>query len=483
MKIFKNMKHIMYTAVTAVALAVVALSGVDAQAAISANPDETSKQVVTVGKSVELNNVTNLKINNKNYTKKKIKSKVKTTKTATYPRAYSNYASGYYTEAAMYGNDTAAQEAAATNFKYVKTYDFKLDFLTTGTYAVSYDKYENVDDSVTDANGNHFNNYNLKVTHHVDTYRVLQTTNPVKSIKLGKSSVTYTVKNKSAKSNTKAVVKNRYLTGASGNLTIKTNKNYSLTTGYVVTYDANHNVAVAPVANKGAVTYSTGNYKVDYKIPRDYDINTKQYTFTKLTGGESMYNETEIYYGYKDAFTGDYTNYAIGTRVVKVQREDAEGKKLYTTPAGAQTTEAYTVTADDVIDNTPIIDDVTATVITKSYPIIRFDTRTKAWAVVEEVDEIVVLPTAQFVGDNRRSAWVEVQKTDEDGVAYTEKIYQPQRNFETVSIGGVPETTEDFYKIFKTYGYDEATGNSIKSPFDYSLSEGGTTYGRVFEQK
>lgn len=450
MGILKNFKQTMFATVTALALGVVAFAGVEAQAAV-AEKTVTYKTVSEVGNSVELYGATNVKINGKKYSKGSIKKKVKTVVFNKNPRAVC-IQEPYYNSEKAYGNDSIAYNAATSNFKYVGTSDFKLDFLKEGKYKVTYDTYETDDATYTAVPGTDYSLVTPNVTkvHHVVTYKVVKKNAYFKSIALGKSKVTWTYKNSGSKFNYQRVIKNRYLKGTSGKLVVKTNKPYSVTSAFVVTYDATGAAVVTPTSNKATIAYGAGYSMYDKKYEYK-DSLTGAVTFTNVYGKKSQYKPTEVYFGLDNTFTGAKTTYAVSTTTVYVTRKNPDG----------------TIFMDENFNFA--YDPVTATVITKTYPVRKFNKTANAYVTVDVVAQNIVMPGATSIFE---SSYYYVPVV-ENGVT----TYESKRNygFETVTVGGLDVNSEVYENTYAETGYD-ANGNSIDDAFETSLGSCDTSY-------
>lgn len=403
----EQFKHKVCVAVTAFALGVTVLAGTDADAAtIKTEPQTTSKQTVEVGDTFSKSGITNLKINGKKYSK--YKKKIKTVQTSydpTYIKNKSNVTK--YVDSEFVADSEDYNQQKDENYKYISAGSYQFTFLKTGTYKISYDVYETGDSKITpNPDGvSSTTTYELIKTHHVDTYKVVTTTNPIKSFTLGKNKITNTYKSSGTKYNCKTVTKYRYLKGKSGKLTIKTNSNYKITSAFVVTYNENGEVIVTPSGNGKTVTYGTG--KQTSKIEKEQYVldENGNCTYVKDAAGQdtdervsqmittatstSKYKPTTIYYGYKDSFTGSYTNYAVGTKTIYVPKRDEKKHLVY--EKNADGTYVY----DENGYRKKVIDTVTATVITRTYP-----QHTKvdgAYATVPVVQELVVFPGAKNI--------------------------------------------------------------------------------------
>jgi len=385
----------------------------DVEAKTVVQPQQTTKQVVSIytnGTDVEISNVTNLKINGKKYSKGSIKKKVKTVQTAINKRAYEDY-KGSYTqildEDAVY--DSQVIEKERQNFKYITTYDYELDFLKTGTYKITFDKYsygtteyeksaDGMTRKVTPV---------LEKTHYVWTYKVVPTISGAKSIALGKSNVTWTTTKSGSKTTSKTVVKNRYLTGKSGKLVFKMNSNYSLTSAYTVTRNAQGYLVVTATPNKSTITYSEAslNGAYDYaKVVKDangkdvYDEKTGNIVRENpatITGTKTdKYKVTTINYGFKDKYLGNSTKYDVSTRTVYIPTRPADGNGEVEYQKNADGTYVYvTDAATGSQKRVPLTTAVTATVLTTTTA--DYDWFNGSYQLVETVKEMVISPTAE----------------------------------------------------------------------------------------
>ena len=399
--------------IASLAVVMVAACGMDVEAKTVVQPQQTTKQVVSIytnGTDVEISNVTNLKINGKKYSKGSIKKKVKTVQTAINKRAYEDY-KGSYTqildEDAVYDSEVIEKERQ--NFKYITTYDYELDFLKTGTYKISFDKYsygtteyeksaDGMTRKVTPV---------LEKTHYVWTYKVVPTISGAKSIALGKSNVTWTTTKSGSKTTSKTVVKNRYLTGKSGKLVFKMNSNYSLTSAYAVTRNAQGYLVVTATPNKSKITYSevSLNGAYDYaKIVKDangkdvYDEKTGNIVRENpatITGTKTdKYKVTTINYGFKDKYLGNSTKYDVSTRTVYIPTRPAEGNGEVEYQKNADGTYVYvTDAATGSQKRVPLTTAVTATVLTTTTA--DYEWFNGSYQLVETVKEMVISPTAE----------------------------------------------------------------------------------------
>ena len=436
MRLLDKVKHSIFAAVTVMAVGAMATTGIDASAKTITEPKQTTKQVTTVGSGAylwdeeyydyynPLYDVANLKINGKKYTKGAIKKKVKTIQYSTNARAYKSWTGSfteYYDDDAVYNTETYKKERL--NYKWISTSCYDLTFLKPGTYKVSYDTYNtssrnyNFEDSLSDKADFYWNDtadcyaqYEISAdtktakvtpvlfkTQHVDTYKVVQTTEGLKTIALGKSKQTNTVSSNGTKTTSKTTYKNRYLKGKSGKVKYTMNKNYSLTSAIAVTRDAAGNIVITPANKNSKIAYSAGvytkteshkEYVLDAEGNRTYEVNPttglKDYSKPikkEVVDGthKAKYKETTIYYGYKDKYTGDYTKYGVASRAVYVHKKDADKKYMYEKDADGYNDYAK-----------PVMEVVTATVLTKEYPV--YEWINGAYTKVTYLYEMVLLP-------------------------------------------------------------------------------------------
>lgn len=437
MRLLDKVKQIAYTAFAVLAIGAVTAGGVDVQAKTVNQPTHKSKSVYTVGNknSYGLYDVANLKINGKKYSK--AKKKVKVIQTAKDEQAYKAYTgsyTNYLDDSVVYDTEDALQQKE--NYKYISTYDYSFVFLKAGTYKISYDRYANGEDIVEKSQDGKTEKVTkvLEKTHYEDTIKIVATTNPIKKLSLGKSSLSYSVKKSGTKTTTKRVVKNRYLTGKNGKLTFSMNSGYKLTSAYAVTRNAEGNIVVSSTGNKKKVTYSASKYtnnKTYDKVVQDpatgkdmYVVDEKGYsTVVKapvvVSEEASKYKETTITYGYKDSFTGNYTNYTIGQKTVYIPNRDKDGSLMYQKDANGNDMK------DEKGKKIPVVTTVQATTIVTKYPEQkRVDGQYKT---VEVVYERVILPTDKTLYDGSEY-WLDAKNSN--SARYSGTSYE-------VSVAGV----------------------------------------------
>ncbi len=410
MGIFKKLQQAFLTTVVTVALGAVAFSGISADAAtITKKPTVNSKETVAIGTQTSVNAVSNFKINGKAY--KKYKKKIKVVQTLNNPKYWTNKGTKTNYIDDEFISDTEKYKQSQDNNKYISAQSYSITFLKAGTYTLSYDEYS-TGESKTVQNADNVSStttYELIKTTYRETYKVVPTTNELKVFALGKTKFTYTTKNSGNKVNTKTVIKNKFLSGNSGKLSMKaSSKNYAITSAFVVTYDAQGKVVVTASGNGKKVNY--GKYKsqgktvyaktkvdangdtVYKKDASGKDTYEKDYDLVTTSQYASKYKPTTVYYGYKDKFTGDSVTYSVSNKTVYVKEKDDKNETYYVKDAEGKNVKdedgyfQYAVKA------------VNATVIKKVYKQrAKFDGDYKTYDVVAE---LVVLP-----GQDSLSAW------------------------------------------------------------------------------
>ena len=410
MGIFKKLQQAFLTTVVTVALGAVAFSGISADAAtITKKPTVNSKETVAIGTQTSVNCVSNFKINGKAY--KKYKKKIKVVQTYNNPKYWTNEGTKTDYIDNEFISDTEKYAQSQDNDKYISAQSYNIKFLKAGTYTISYDTYSDGDSKTVDNQDNvsSTTTYELIKTTYKKTYKVVPTTNELKVFALGKTKFTYTTKNSGNKVNTKTVIKNKFLSGNSGKLSMKaSSKNYAITSAFVVTYDAQGKVVVTASGNGKKVNY--GKYKsqgktvyaktkVDANGDTIYkkdasgkDTYEKDYDLVTTSQYASKYKPTTVYYGYKDKFTGDSVTYSVSNKTVYVKEKDDKNETYYVKDAEGKNVKdedgyfQYAVKA------------VNATVIKKVYKErAKFDGNYKTYDVVSE---LVVLP-----GQDSLSTW------------------------------------------------------------------------------
>ncbi len=135
----KHLSKIKMLVTTFVFTMAVVMAGVTAEAKVITEKQDSYKYVYTVGNTYSVDHVNGLKINGKKYSK--VKSKVKTTVTGTYPEGFS-YRTKAYFDRESYVTSGDYTEATEGSRKYISENSYKFRFLKTGTYTISYNVYE-----------------------------------------------------------------------------------------------------------------------------------------------------------------------------------------------------------------------------------------------------------------------------------------------------------------------------------------------------
>ena len=409
MNMFKKFKNSVLVAATTFVLGAVAFSGISADAAtITKKPTVNSKQTVAIGDTTGVDNVSNFKINGKSY--KKYKKKVKVVQTGNDPDHWTNWGTKTKYIDNEFISDQEKYDQSQYNNKYISAQSYDIKFLKAGTYTISYDTYSEGDSKTVDNadNVSSTTTSELIKTTYKFTYKVVPTTNPLKVFALGKTKYTYTTKNSGNKVNTKTVIKNKFLSGNSGKLSMKaSSKNYAVTSAFVVSYDAQGKVVVTASGNGKKVNYgkykrqgqsvcaktkvdANGNviYKKDAAGKNTYDVDYDVVTTSKYA---SKYKPTTVYYGYRDKFTGASVTFSVYNKTVYVQEKDDKNQSYLVKDAEGK----YVKDADG--HSQYATKAVTATVIKKVYK-----ERGKldgAYNTYDVVRELVVLPGQNDLDD------------------------------------------------------------------------------------
>lgn len=347
MNMFKKFKNSVLVAATMFVLGAVAFSGISVDAAtITKKPTVNSKQTVAIGDTTYVNTVSNFKINGKSY--KKYKKKIKVVQTYNDPSYWTNEGTKTNYIDNEFISDTEKYKQSQENDKYISAQSYDIKFLKAGTYTISYDEYSEGDSKTVDNadNVSSTTTSELIKTTYKFTYKVVPTTNPLKVFALGKTKYTYTTKNSGNKVNTKTVIKNKFLKGNSGKLSMKaSSKNYAVTSAFVVSYDAQGKVVVTASGNGKKVNYgkykkqgqsvyaktkvdANGNviYKKDAAGKDTYDVDYDVVTTGKYA---SKYKPTTVYYGYRDKFTGASVTFSVYNKTVYVREKDDKNQAYY----------------------------------------------------------------------------------------------------------------------------------------------------------
>ncbi len=136
MKHLSKIKMLVTTFVFAMA---VVMAGVTAEAKVITEKQKENKYIYVVGNTYSVSSVSGLKVNGKKYSK--MKSKVKTTVTGTYPANFSYRTKAYFKYSDSYATSGDYTEATEGSRKYISENSYKFRFLKAGTYTISYNQY------------------------------------------------------------------------------------------------------------------------------------------------------------------------------------------------------------------------------------------------------------------------------------------------------------------------------------------------------
>lgn len=409
MNMFKKFKNSVLVAATTFVLGAVAFSGISADAAtITKKPTVNSKQTVTIGDTKSVNYVSNFKINGKAY--KKYKKKVKVVQTCNDPDHWTNKGTKTKYIDDEFISDQEKYDQSQYNNKYISAQSYDIKFLKAGTYTISYDTYSEGESKTVDSadNVSSTTTSELIKTTYKYTYKVVPTTSALKVFALGKTKYTYTTKNSGNKVNTKTVIKNKFLSGNSGKLSMKaSSKNYAVTSAFVVSYDAQGKVVVSASGNGKKVNY--GKYKkqgqrvyaktkvdangnvIYKKDAAGKDTDEKEYDVVTTGKYASKYKPTTVYYGYRDKFTGDSVTFSVYNKTVYVHEKNENNASYFVKDAEGK----YVVDADGYSQYATKA--VNATVIKKVYK--ERGILDGAYKTYDVVRELVVLPGQNDLDD------------------------------------------------------------------------------------
>lgn len=136
---------------------------------------------------------------------------------------------------------------------------------------------------------------NVIKTTYSKQYKVLKTSKVISSVQLGKTKLTR-ADSKSAYSSSSSS-KRAFLSGSSGKLTVKAaDKNYSITSIVVLTYDKEGKPVYTKVSNKKKINYGVNKSMSSYKS------SFSTYSYNSV----SLYKPTTVYVCYKNKFTGAF---------------------------------------------------------------------------------------------------------------------------------------------------------------------------------
>ncbi len=135
---------------------------------------------------------------------------------------------------------------------------------------------------------------NVMKTTYSRQYKVLKTSKIISSVQLGKTKLTK-ADSKGAYSSSGSS-RRSFLSGNSGKLTVKAaDKNYSITSIVVKTYDKEGKPVYTKVGNKKKINYGLFKHKDSY--------SSKYHSYSST----SLYKTTTVYVFYKNKFTGEFT--------------------------------------------------------------------------------------------------------------------------------------------------------------------------------
>lgn len=127
-------------------------------------------------------------------------------------------------------------------------------------------------------------------------YKVLKTSKIISSVQLGKTKLTKSDGRGAYSSSSSS--QRAFLSGNSGKLTVKAaDKNYSITSIVVLTYDKEGKPVYTKVSNKKKINYGLNKSKDSYSSK----YSSSSYSKT------SMYKNTTVYVFYKNKFTGAFS--------------------------------------------------------------------------------------------------------------------------------------------------------------------------------
>lgn len=159
-------------------------------------------------------------------------------------------------------------------------------------------------------------------------YKVLKTYEVISSVQLGKAKITST-SNRGAYSSSSSSSRS-FLTGSKGKLTVKVaDKNYSITSIVVKTYDKEGKPVYTKVGNKKNVNFGA------YKPLSKYNSTYSTYSYSRT----SLFKPTTVYVFYKNKFTGAYST------VDKIEKDVYGDYKFTYTYKNANSDKAETYTS------------------------------------------------------------------------------------------------------------------------------------------
>ncbi len=164
-------------------------------------------------------------------------------------------------------------------------------------------------------------------------YKVLKTNKAISSVQLGKTKLTRADSNSAysySSSSSRA-----FLSGSSGKLTVKAaDKNYSITSILVLTYDKEGKPVYTIVNNKKKINYGVN------KSRRSNTYNSPYYSYS--SNSVSLYKPTTVYVFYKNKFTGSFS------RVNSISKNKSGNTVFSMTYRNAGDTKDTTVTTSSI---------------------------------------------------------------------------------------------------------------------------------------
>lgn len=309
MKYTKKTKITAYTLILMFAISLLSFANINTQAA-SKTKKESYIGRYTLGSTIDLNNVADVKINGKPITSSALRGQISVIKTATRYNHIKLRTQAYYTDSAQY-KSYAAYERRRDSYKYYTTFDYSIRFLRPTTFKLTYTKFTEYEYKY---DQNKKSGLYLPGTRTITTYNIKVSANtaPIKSIKLGKAISSYTASGTQTQDITTETYY-PYLGKKNAKLLAKANPGFKITSILVVTKDP-----------------KTGYTK--YKVVK----NGKTIPVNTYKNKNSVTNpmpQTTIYVAYKDTFTGVSTTYSQGAdgRITTTDRYWSNSEKKWKT--------------------------------------------------------------------------------------------------------------------------------------------------------
>lgn len=137
---------------------------------------------------------------------------------------------------------------------------------------------------------------NVIKTTYTKQYKVLKTDRVISSVQLGKTKLTRSDSHSAYSSSSSS--SRAFLSGSKGKLTVKAaDKNYSITSIVVLTYDKEGKPVYTKVGNKKTINFGMNKSRDSYKSPYS------SYSYSNT----SLYKPTTVYVFYKNKFTGGFS--------------------------------------------------------------------------------------------------------------------------------------------------------------------------------